>query len=103
MKQIKGFSLIEVLISLMLVTTLALMLLDQQLKAHQLIKQWILQAGASHFLDQVNETLYGQSDRIPKVPEPYYLNIQHTDKKRVVHLEWFNKTGTLTRTTRSMG
>ena len=103
MEQIKGFSLIEVLISLMLVTTLALMLLEQQLKTHQLIKQWIVQAGASHVLDQVNETLYANSDRTPKVPEPYHLNIQHTNKQYIVHLEWFNKSGTITRIIRNMG
>lgn len=103
MKQIKGFSLIEVLISLMLVTTLALMLLDQQLRTRQLIKQWVLQSGASHFLDQVNETVYGQSSHIPRPPEPYYLNIERNKKNLVVQLEWFNKSGRLTRTIRNMG
>lgn len=103
MKQIKGFSLIEVLISLMLVTTLALMLLDQQIKSRQLIKQWVLQAGASHFLDQVNETVYGQSSHIPKAQKPYYLNIDRNKKKLVVQLEWSNKSGRLTRTIRNMG
>lgn len=52
----KGFSLIEVLVSLMLMTTMALALLDQQLHTRQLIRQSVLQAEASHLLFQVKET-----------------------------------------------
>ncbi|WP_298623203.1 prepilin-type cleavage/methylation domain-containing protein [uncultured Legionella sp.] len=103
MKQIKGFSLIEVFISLMLVTTLALMLLEQQINTHHLMRQWIMHAEASHVMDQVNETSLGQIERAYKVPEPYHLNVLHTNKQHIVQLEWFNKTGTLTRTIRSMG
>lgn len=103
MKHIKGFSLIEVLISLMLVTTLAFMLSDQHTQSRQLIKRWVLQANASHILDRVNEGLYEPSPPASHLPESYDLKIQRHHKTLIVHLEWPNRSGALTRIVRSIG
>lgn len=51
----KGFSLIEVLVSLLLVSTVALMLLEQQGSNKLLLSRLLLYADVSHALDQMNE------------------------------------------------
>lgn len=103
MNQLKGFSLIEVLVSLMLVTTLALALLQQQGKTQLWIKQFLLYSGASHVLDQVNESLYAKIDKIPKAPPPYNLDIQPNKNNLNLSIRWFNNSESLTRTMRRIG
>ncbi|KTD43704.1 type IV pilus modification PilV family protein [Legionella quateirensis] len=100
MKQLKGFSLIEVLVSLMLVTTIALALLQQQWKTRQFINQLVLHAGASQFLDLVSESVYGQVSTIPPVPAPYHLSVQNESSRLIVQVEWFNRRESITRTIR---
>ncbi|MBL7479454.1 type IV pilus modification PilV family protein [Legionella bononiensis] len=97
MKQLKGFSLIEVLVSLMLVTTIALALLQQQWNTRQFINQLVLHAGASHFLDIVSESVYGQVSTMPPAPAPYHLNVRKESSRIIVQVEWFNRTESITR------
>lgn len=56
MDQQRGFSLVEMLASLLLVTTLALSLLQQQGQNRQLLHQLILREQGAQFLDQMDET-----------------------------------------------
>jgi prepilin-type N-terminal cleavage/methylation domain-containing protein len=55
MKQQKGFSLIEVLVSLMLVTVIALSLVQQQWQSRQVLTQLTLRAQNLCFLSQLDE------------------------------------------------
>ncbi len=100
MNQQKGFSLIEVLVSLMLVTTLALALLQQQCHTKLLIKQLTLRAGASQLLDQVDESLYLKADKIPVAHFPYELKIKRSEHLTTFKLSWFNELGSITRSRR---
>lgn len=52
MKQQKGFSLVEVLVSLLMVTTLLVSLLQQQLQSKQLFTQLIFQEQDPLFFDE---------------------------------------------------
>lgn len=65
MNQQKGFSLTEVLTSLLLVTTLALVLLQQQLHNRQLLKQLILRAENTQFLNQIEKSLCVRIQKLP--------------------------------------
>lgn len=55
MKQQKGFSLIEVLVSLILVSTVALLLVEQQSQTKLLLQQIISRAESSQILDTIDE------------------------------------------------
>jgi len=57
MNQQKGFSFVEVLLSLLLVTTVATALLQQQWQSKQLLTQLVLQSEASQAHDQIKEDL----------------------------------------------
>jgi prepilin peptidase dependent protein C len=57
----KGFSLVEVLASLLLVTTLALCLVQQQWHSRQLLNQLLLREQKSQSLEQIAETLLTQA------------------------------------------
>lgn len=89
MNQQKGFSLIEVLVSLMLVTTLGLALLEQRGQTNQLITQLVLRANASRFLDQVDESLWVDVDKLPIAPSPYHFIIQKNKQSIILRLNWF--------------
>lgn len=56
MKQQKGFSLIEVLAALLLVTTLVLSLVQQHSQSRQLLTRLVLHEHSSHLLDQSDES-----------------------------------------------
>jgi Tfp pilus assembly protein PilV len=56
MKHQKGFSLIDVLVSLFMLTTLILSLLQQQWQSRQLLHQLILTEQKAQLLDGIHET-----------------------------------------------
>lgn len=64
MNQQQGFSLTEVLVSLMLVSTVALALLEQQLQTRQLLAKLVLHVTKSQYLDQVDERLFAKISNI---------------------------------------
>jgi prepilin peptidase dependent protein C len=97
MKQQKGFSLVEVLASLLLVTTLALSLVQQQWQSKQLLKQLILREQGSQVLDQVDEALFARQDKLPLIPAPYHLVVQQQNQKTLLSLGWFHKSAVITR------
>lgn len=97
MNQQQGFSLIEVLLSLMLATTLALALIQQQWNTRLLINRLLFRSGATLFLDQINELLYVGADKLPPAPAPYHLDIQRTHDDYAVRLDWFNQSDSMTR------
>ena len=103
MNQQKGFSLIEVLVSLMLVTTLALALLDQQWQTRQFINQLQLHVQASGFLDHVNESLTIKSDKLPNPPAPFQFSFQKDKQNIILGLNWFKKCRNLTRRLSQLG
>jgi prepilin peptidase dependent protein C len=77
----KGFSLLEVLLALILLTTAALALLKQQNLTRQLLPQLALQAQASQVLDQMDESI----NKLPTPPAPYHLEVrmnQHINHSR---------------------
>ncbi|CAM3074140.1 Tfp pilus assembly protein PilV [Legionella steigerwaltii] len=97
MNRQKGFSLTEVLVSLLLVTTMALTLFQQQGQSKQLLSQLIFRMQASQFLDQVEESLVAQVPKLPTTPTPYHLEIQHKNQHVLIQLAWFDQLGALTR------
>ncbi|KTD65435.1 prepilin-type N-terminal cleavage/methylation domain-containing protein [Legionella shakespearei] len=97
MNQQKGFSLIEVLASLMLATTLALALTQQQWHTRLLIKQLLARTKASAFLDQINESLYLGSAQLPAAPFPCHLDIKEANHAYTIRLDWFNRSESITR------
>lgn len=99
----KGFSLIEVLISLMLVTTLGLTLLAQQTQTRQLLTQLRLRAQASQFLDQVDESLFVGIPILPTAPSPYFFEVNKSQHNIILRLTWAENFGTLTRKRNSIG
>ncbi|MCE0724201.1 MULTISPECIES: prepilin-type N-terminal cleavage/methylation domain-containing protein [Legionella] len=93
----KGFSLIEVLVSLSLITTLTLALLQQQGQSNQLLNQLIFRVQGSQFLDQIEETLVAKASKLPPTPSPYHLDIQLKNQQLLLHLVWFEQVGSITR------
>lgn len=98
MNQQKGFSLVEVLASLLLVTTVALSLLQQQWQSRQLLKQLILREQGSQVLDQIDETLFARVKKLPLIPAPYHLDVQHQPQGTSLRLGWFHQRAVITRT-----
>lgn len=92
-----GFSLIEVLVSLMLVTTLGLSLLTQQGQLRQLLTQTAMRAKASQFLDQVDESLYLGGEKLPTAPPPYHFVLKKEQQSIILSLNWFKESGFLIR------
>jgi prepilin-type N-terminal cleavage/methylation domain-containing protein len=92
----KGFSLIEVLLSLLLLSTVALGVLEQQRQSGQLINQLQFIAGASQFLDKVGEQLVVRNT-LPIPPFPYEFNLKQNEKGSILHLTWFQNSGSITR------
>ncbi|HHT0593872.1 TPA: prepilin-type N-terminal cleavage/methylation domain-containing protein [Legionella anisa] len=93
----KGFSLTEVLVSLSLITTLTLALLQQQGQSKQLLNQLIFRAQGSQFLDQIEETMVAKVSKLPPTPFPYHLDIQLKNQQLLLHLVWFEQVGSITR------
>lgn len=97
MNQLKGFSLIEVLVSLMLVSVVALFLLQQQDQSRQLLTRLVLLTVASQYLDQVDESLFAGLPQYPSVPAPYLFTIQNKSKNIILELKVFNHARVVTR------
>ncbi|BCA96301.1 prepilin-type N-terminal cleavage/methylation domain-containing protein [Legionella antarctica] len=93
----KGFSLVEVLISLMLVTTMGLALLAQQAQTGQLLTQLGLRAKASQFLDQIDESLFVGIHKFPIAPSPYFLKVTKNQKNIILCLSWSGNLANITR------
>ena len=72
----EGFSLLEVLLSLILVSTVALTLLEQQLQNKQFLKQIILRASTSQSLDKFKENLLLQTNKFPQLQKPQIKKIE---------------------------
>lgn len=103
MNQQKGFSLIEVLVSLMLVTTLALALLEQQWQTKILLNQLVIRAEASNILDQIDETLLSNVNETPTIPLPYHFNLSQSRHTLILRLNRFNDDNLITRTYHTVG
>lgn len=99
----KGFSLTEVLVSLVLVTTLTLTLLQQQSQSKQLLNQLVFRTQGSQFLDQIEETLVARVSRLPPIPSSYHLEIQQKNHQVLIHLAWLQQLGTITRERNPIG
>jgi prepilin-type N-terminal cleavage/methylation domain-containing protein len=84
MNQQKGFSLVEVLASLLLVTMVALCLLQQQWQSKQLLRQLIWQEQSSQFLDQIEEALFARLQQLPAPPPSYQLQVEHNAQDGIV-------------------
>ncbi len=97
MNQQKGFSLTEVLASLLLVSTLALALLQQQWQSKQLLNQLVLRIQGTQFLDQIEEALVAQVKKLPSIPSPYDLEMRHKNQGMLIQLAWLKKLGSITR------
>ena len=97
MNQQKGFSLIEVLVSLMLVTTVGLALLEQQGQTKQRLTQLVLRANASQFLDHVDESLFVGIDKLPNAPSPYHFIFEKNKQSLILRLNWFKNFESLIR------
>ncbi len=92
----KGFSFMEVLISLILVSTLSLSLLEQQGQAKQALSQSMLAADASIFLDQIDELLLIKAGA-PQIPPPYHFSLEKNSKSMILSLNWFKQLGSISR------
>lgn len=103
MNQQKGYSLIEVLVSLMLVSTVALALLEQQWQIRHLLNQLVLRAGASQFLDQIDERLVVTANATQPVPYPYHLSLKRWSQGSIVQLDWSAAYSSITRQYRQIG
>lgn len=99
----KGFSLVEVLISLMLITTLALSLLSQYVHSKQFLMRLIMPAKASFFLDQVDEFLIGNIGLTPSIPETYHLIIKKKSNDISLNLQWVQTQTSMQRAHHSIG
>lgn len=88
MQYSKGFSLIEVLISLMLISTIIFCLTEQQLATLTTTQQLIHRAEGSQFLDQFEEMLIIGNKKPPPVPSPHQLKIQQQANLLSLELNW---------------
>ncbi|MFJ1268082.1 prepilin-type N-terminal cleavage/methylation domain-containing protein [Legionella lytica] len=97
MNQQEGFSLIEVLASLLLVTMIALFLLQQQWQSKQLLRQLIWREQSAWFLDAIDEALLAQLQQLPVPPPGYQLQIEHTPHGTVLRMHHVAKPNVLIR------
>lgn len=93
----KGFSLLEVLLSLILLTALSLLLLKQQGFSRQWLIQLELRANASQFLDQIDESLLAGIKQLPLAPHPYHFEARIEQHASSVRVHWLNNTAMITR------
>ena len=103
MNQQKGFSLTEVLVSLMLVSTVALALLEQQWQTRHLLHKLVLRIGASQFLDHIDESLWVHLNKLPTAPIPYQFSMEESAEQSLLHIDWSNFYDSLTRRHRHIG
>jgi prepilin-type N-terminal cleavage/methylation domain-containing protein len=93
----KGFSLIEVLLSLLLLSTVCLGLLELWQQSRLLLNHFIIRTQASHFLDEINEHLALNSKNLPKAPPPFQWRIESSGQNYLLRLDWYNNQKSLTR------
>lgn len=98
----KGFSLLEVLLSLILLIALSLVLLKHQGFSRQWLIQLELRANASQFLDQIDESLFVGIKRLAIAPHPYHLEVKINQHSSSVQLQWFNRAAMITRQRQSV-
>ncbi|HFS7661009.1 TPA: prepilin-type N-terminal cleavage/methylation domain-containing protein [Legionella pneumophila] len=98
MSKHQGFTLMEVLVSLMLMTMVVLMLVEQQLKTRDIINHLIWRIQGSQYLDQVDEALYISENRLPLPPSNYHFDIRRSQKKIILNVTWFKKSQSIIRT-----
>lgn len=91
MNQQKGFSLVEVLASLLLVTVVALSLLQQQWQSRLLLDQLVLREQGTQLLDQLDETLRADAKKISLTPSPFHLELKHLNTEVLLRLHLFKK------------
>ncbi|KTD60380.1 hypothetical protein Lsai_0130 [Legionella sainthelensi] len=91
MNQQKGFSLIEVLLSLLMVTTLALALVQQQSQSKYMLNQLVIRTQATHHLDQIEEALTAPIKKFPFPPSFFDLVLQHNSQKVFLKLAWHDQ------------
>jgi len=84
----KGFSLLEVLISLMFVATVIFILVEQQIQTKNNLIQMMHRVDASHYLDQIDEHLLFEMTHIPTPSPPYRFELIHTDDTLLLQLKW---------------
>ncbi|HDV5709853.1 TPA: prepilin-type N-terminal cleavage/methylation domain-containing protein [Legionella pneumophila] len=96
MSKHQGFTLMEVLVSLMLMTTVVLMLVEQQLKTRDIINHLIWRIQGSQYLDQVDEAL-NISENLPLPPSNYHFDIRRSQKKIILNVTWFKKSQSIIR------
>jgi prepilin-type N-terminal cleavage/methylation domain-containing protein len=87
MNQQKGFSLVEVLASLLLVTVVALSLLQQQWQSRLLV----LREQGTQLLDQLDETLRADAKKLSLTPSPFHLELKHLNTEVLLRLHLFKK------------
>lgn len=97
MNQQQGFSLVEVLASLLLVTLVALFLLQQQWQSKQLLRQIIWREQSTWFLDAIDEALFAQLQQLPVLPPGYQLQIEDNAQDMVLRIHHAAKLNVLTR------
>ncbi|CAM4488430.1 MAG: hypothetical protein LEGION0403_FIIPPAGN_00415 [Legionella sp.] len=97
MNQQKGFSLVEVLASLLLATMVALFLLQQQWQSKQLLKQLIWREQSAQFLDQIDEALLAHLQQLPTPPPSYQLQIEHNSQGTILRVHHAAKPNVFTR------
>lgn len=98
MYQQYGFTLVEVLLSLVLTTTVALLLLEFQSKTSLFINQVIQQNQASSILDHADEDLlFGAKHRFKPV-NPYTLHIEQNGEHTKLNVFWLAPENSLSRT-----
>jgi prepilin-type N-terminal cleavage/methylation domain-containing protein len=97
MCQQKGFSLIEVLLSLMLTTTIALLLLQLQNHTSLFVNQVVQNSQASSILDQADEELLLGTRQRFKPVDPYTLHIEQNIEHTKVSVSWLSQSYMLSR------
>lgn len=79
-------------------TTVVLMLVEQQWKIKDLINHLIWRIQGSQFLDQVDEAIYISERRLPLPPSNYHFDIRRSQKKIILNVAWFKKSQSIIRT-----
>lgn len=88
MNQQKGFSLIEVLVSLVLASSVVIALFEQQLEIQQILSQLILRAGASQWLDTIDENRLLNRAFLPAPPQPYQFHATYLGDSQELQMAW---------------
>ncbi|KTD25052.1 prepilin-type N-terminal cleavage/methylation domain-containing protein [Legionella israelensis] len=88
MERQKGFSLIEVLVSLILLTTTVLALLQQQWHSHRLLNQLSLQSGALQMLDNASEYCLSGFNRLPSKEQSFILKSTRLNDAVQLDVQW---------------